>query len=227
MTRTGETGAGAPGRKDRGASPRADGAERAAGHPAARSARRLACALCGDPLSRRAAEEGRRRCHRCEDRWLDFQCRALELHRISEEAITLRRRSGGKLSRPQERLVRDGLALLVAFFFKGAPGDGFGTAKIREVYPFYNDGHSLIFARLRESGAVSPSGTHAGAGRSTRPGRKKARAGWEITPSGERELARFFLLLTRIEADPSVMLDSTHLEDLRVRGGRLASEGGV
>ncbi len=136
------------------------------------------------------------------------------MHRISEEAIRLYRRSGGKLGRPQERLVRDGLALLVAFFFKGAPGDGFGTAKIREVYPFYNDGHSLIFARLRESGAVAP-----------RPA--APRAGWEITPSGERDLARFFLLLTRIEADPSVMLDSTHLEDLHVRGGRLAPEGGV
>lgn len=222
MTRTAESGDGAPGREDGAAAPRADRAERKA--PGA--ARRPTCALCGDPLSRRAAEEGRRRCHRCEDRWLDFQCRALELHRISEEAITLHRRSGGKLSRPQERLVRDGLALLVAFFFKGAPGDGFGTAKIREVYPFYNDGHSLIFVRLKESGAVSPSRTDAGSHAAARPG-NKARAGWEITPSGERELARFFLLLTRIGADPSVMLDSTHLEDLRVRGGRLAPEGGV
>jgi hypothetical protein len=191
----------------------------------ARLAERPTCALCGDPLSRRAAEEeGRRRCHRCEDRWLDFQCRALELHRISEEAIRLYRRAGGKLSHPQKRLVRDGLALLVAFFFKGAPGDGFGTAKIREVYPFYNDGYSLLFARLKHSGAVARRTPAEGPG-ADRATKTPQSSGWEITPAGERDLARFFLLLTRIEADPSVMLDSTHLENLHVRGGSLTDGG--
>lgn len=175
-----------------------------------------------------------RLCHRCEDRWLDFQCRALELRRRAEEAVLGFRASGGKLSGGERRRINDGLALLVAFFFRGAYEEGFGTGKIREVFHFQTSVPLRILRRLEISGAVEPTTTTGSAPPSGRPGdHPSAAATWTITAAGEQEIARFFLLLNRIDADPSVMLDSTHLLDLRVRGagealgsGRRSEVGG-
>lgn len=169
-----------------------------------------------------------RLCHRCEDRWLDFQCRALELRRRAEEAVLGLRASGGKLSGGERRLINDGLALLVAFFFRGAHKEGFGTGKIREVFHFNESVPLRILRRLEISGAVEPTTTTGCAPPSGRPGdhAPSAAATWAITAAGEREIARFFLLLNRLDADPSVMLDSTHLLDLRVRGAGVALGNG-
>lgn len=185
--------------------------------------------MCGDATSRPAAlpdggpfPKHMRLCHLCEDRWLDFQCRALELRRRAEEAVARLRGSGGKLSRSEGHLINEGLALLVAFFFRDASEEGFGTGKIREVFHFGESIPIRILRRLEHSGAVVrwPG----------RPGRAGgfASSSWVITPAGEREIARFFLLLTRLDTDPSVMLDSTHLLGLVVRGaGTPSAERGA
>lgn len=156
-----------------------------------------ACALCGAPLP--PSGPRRSKCYLCEDRWLDFQCRALVLKKRAEEAVARRRACGKKIPHADLKLLQEGLALCVARLFIGCPGDGFSAAKIGEVYPYHEDVPGRIFGRLREAGSVK-----------RLPGDPPERAAWTITPAGTRRLEEFFELLDRLGADHTVMTASRH-----------------
>lgn len=155
------------------------------------------CRLCGAPLP--PSGPRRSKCYLCEDRWLDFQCRALVLKKRAEEAVARRRARGKKIPHADLKLLQEGLALCVARFFLGSPGDGFSAAKIGEVYPYHEDVPGRIFGRLRQAGSVR-----------RLPGDPPERAAWAITAVGAERLEEFFGLLERLGADHAVMTASRH-----------------
>lgn len=156
-----------------------------------------ACRLCGAPLP--PSGPRRSKCYLCEDRWLDFQCRALVLKQRAEEAVARRRAGGKKIPHADLKLLQEGLALCVARFFLGCPGDGFSSAKIGEVYPYHEDVPGRIFGRLSQAGSVK-----------RLSGGRPERAGWTITHAGTGRLEEFFELLDRLGADHTVMTASRH-----------------
>jgi hypothetical protein len=155
------------------------------------------------------------RCHLCSGRWLDFQCRCLALHGQAERAVAARREAGLQFSHDDERALAEGFVLLLAHFFEGAHAEAFGTWAVAEVYPYSKNLPARIVGRLKASGALEEV-PPAEAAPATAPGGVPRRAAFRISTAGQAQLVSFFGLLSRLDVDPKVVLNSRHLSGLRV-----------